>query len=65
MQVYYGGTLVLSGELSSGALTSFLLYALTIGAALGGLAGTYVGTRGRPQVCVRWACAAHEHCAVC
>ena len=39
--VYYGGTLVLAGELSSGALTSFLLYALTIGTALGGLAGLF------------------------
>jgi ABC-type multidrug transport system fused ATPase/permease subunit len=39
--IYYGGTLVLSGEMSSGDLTSFLLYALTIGASLGGLAGLF------------------------
>lgn len=34
--VYYGGTLVIHGELSPGVLTSFLLYALVIGGALGG-----------------------------
>ena len=41
VMVYYGGTLVLSGELSSGVLTSFLLYSLTIGGALASLAGLY------------------------
>jgi ABC-type multidrug transport system fused ATPase/permease subunit len=39
--IYYGGTLVLEGELSSGDLTSFLLYALSVGTALSGLAGLF------------------------
>lgn len=37
----YGGSLVLSGELTSGELTSFLLYAITIGGSLAGLAGLF------------------------
>lgn len=36
--VWYGGSLVISGEITSGTLTSFLLYSLTIGGALAGLA---------------------------
>lgn len=39
--VWYGGTLVISGEITSGVLTSFLLYSLTIGGALAGLAGLF------------------------
>jgi len=39
--VYYGGTLVIEGAISEGVLTSFLLYAIQIGAALGGLAGLF------------------------
>jgi ABC-type multidrug transport system fused ATPase/permease subunit len=47
--VYYGGTLVISGEITEGILTSFLLYAIQIGAALGGLAslfGSIMGAMG-------------------
>lgn len=32
---------MISGEITAGVLTSFLLYALTIGAALGGLASVF------------------------
>lgn len=39
--VFFGGSLVLSGELSRGQLTSFLLYSMTIGSALSGLAGAF------------------------
>eukprot|EP01138_Halocafeteria_seosinensis_P009491 gb/GECG01009699.1/.p1 GENE.gb/GECG01009699.1/~~gb/GECG01009699.1/.p1 ORF type:complete len:684 (+),score=94.48 gb/GECG01009699.1/:1-2052(+) len=39
--VYYGGTLVIHGHLSPGVLTSFLLYALVIGGALGGLGSLF------------------------
>jgi len=39
--VWYGGSLVLAGEISGGVLTSFLLYALTIGGALAGIAGLF------------------------
>jgi ATP-binding cassette subfamily B protein len=35
--LWYGGTLVISGELTSGTLTSFVLYTLTVSFALGGL----------------------------
>lgn len=39
--VFYGGTLVLSGSITSGVLTSFLLLAITIGASIGGLAALF------------------------
>jgi ABC-type multidrug transport system fused ATPase/permease subunit len=39
--LYYGGGLVLQGGLSAGALTSFLLYAVRLGAAIAGLAGLF------------------------
>jgi ATP-binding cassette subfamily B protein len=39
--IAFGGSLVLAGEISSGVLTSFLLYALTIGSSLAGLAGLF------------------------
>lgn len=39
--VFAGGTLVLTGELTSGTLTTFLLYALSIGGSLAGLAGLF------------------------
>ncbi|KAA0152558.1 hypothetical protein FNF29_03785 [Cafeteria roenbergensis] len=39
--VYYGGTLVIQGDITTGVLTSFLLFALQIGAALGGLASLF------------------------
>lgn len=35
--LWYGGTLVIDGELTSGVLTSFVLYTLTVSFALGGL----------------------------
>lgn len=47
--IYYGGSLVLAGELSSGVLTSFLLYSLTIAGALAGLA-----VRERPRARAGW-----------
>jgi ABC-type multidrug transport system fused ATPase/permease subunit len=37
----YGGSLVLAGELTTGELTSFLLYSVRIGSAMGSLAGVY------------------------
>lgn len=39
--LFYGGKLVLDGELTAGDLTSFLLYAVSIGGALAGLAGLF------------------------
>ena len=39
--LYFGGSLVLEGSLSTGTLTSFLLYAMRIGAAMAGLAATF------------------------
>ena len=39
--VYYGGWLVLEGDITSGVLTSFLLYSLTIAGALAGLASLF------------------------
>jgi ATP-binding cassette subfamily B protein len=39
--VYYGGQLVIQGDITEGVLTAFLLYAIQIGGALGGLAGLF------------------------
>lgn len=39
--LWYGGALVLRGEMSLGTLTSFLLYTLTIAACLGGLSDLF------------------------
>lgn len=39
--VYYGGQLVIHGDISEGILTAFLLYAIQIGGALGGLASLF------------------------
>jgi ABC-type multidrug transport system fused ATPase/permease subunit len=39
--LYYGGTVVLSNEITAGTLTSFLLYAMRIGGAMSGLASTF------------------------
>jgi ATP-binding cassette subfamily B protein len=39
--LWYGGALVLKGEMSLGTLTSFLLYTLTIAACLGGLSDLF------------------------
>jgi len=39
--LYYGGTFVISNEITAGTLTSFLLYAMRIGGAMSGLAGTF------------------------
>merc|ERR1712028_329781 len=39
LQLYFGATMVLSGEISTGALTSYLLYVVQISGALGGLTG--------------------------
>jgi ABC-type multidrug transport system fused ATPase/permease subunit len=39
LQLYFGATMVLSNEISTGALTSYLLYVVQISGALGGLTG--------------------------
>jgi ABC-type multidrug transport system fused ATPase/permease subunit len=39
LQLYFGATMVLTGEISTGALTSYLLYVVQISGALGGLTG--------------------------
>ena len=39
--LWYGGTLVISGEMQPGALVSFLLYTIFIASAFGGLAGVF------------------------
>eukprot|EP00455_Lapot_gusevi_P057506 TRINITY_DN9817_c0_g1_i2.p1 TRINITY_DN9817_c0_g1~~TRINITY_DN9817_c0_g1_i2.p1 ORF type:complete len:391 (-),score=112.37 TRINITY_DN9817_c0_g1_i2:42-1124(-) len=39
--LWYGASLVLDGTLSSGVLTSFLLYTLTVGFALAGFSGLF------------------------
>jgi len=39
--VWYGGHLVLDGDLTAGALTAFLLYTLTVAFSLGGLSSLY------------------------
>ena len=37
--LFYGGTLVLDGEMTPGVLTSYLLYCITVSTSLGGLMG--------------------------
>jgi len=39
--LWYGATLVLNGDMSPGTLTSFVLYTLTVGFSLAGLAGLF------------------------
>ena len=39
--IWYGGTLVQTGELSIGALTTFILYAVFVGGAMGSFADLY------------------------
>ncbi|GMN54324.1 hypothetical protein TIFTF001_023454 [Ficus carica] len=39
--VIYGATLTIKGSMTPGALTSFILYSLTVGSAVSGLSGLY------------------------
>ncbi|KAL1824962.1 hypothetical protein DCAR_0313068 [Daucus carota subsp. sativus] len=39
--VIYGAKLTISGSMTSGSLTSFILYSLTVGSAVSGLSGLY------------------------
>jgi ATP-binding cassette subfamily B protein len=39
--LWYGGGMVVSGELSAGTLTSFILYTLTVGVSFGALSSLY------------------------
>lgn len=39
--VIYGAKLTISGSMTSGALTSFILYSLTVGSSVSGLSGLY------------------------
>ncbi len=39
--LYYGATLVINGHLSTGVLTSFILYTITVSSAMGGLSGLF------------------------
>ena len=39
--LWQGGLLVLEGQLTAGALVSFLLYTITIAASIGALAGSF------------------------
>ncbi len=43
--LWYGGRLILAGELTPGALTSFLLYTFAIAGSVGTLGGLYAGYR--------------------
>ena len=43
LMVWYGGHLVLTGELTIGQLTAFLFYTVTVGQEMGTLAGLYGG----------------------
>ena len=43
--LWYGGNLVITGELTAGGLTSFLLYTFTVAASIGGVLSTYAGLR--------------------
>ncbi|PON69661.1 ATP-binding cassette containing protein [Trema orientale] len=42
--VIYGATLTITGSMTTGALTSFILYSLTVGSAVSGLSGLYAVT---------------------
>lgn len=42
--VIYGATLTIKGSMSPGALTSFILYSLTVGGSISGLSGLYTVT---------------------
>ncbi|KAI5556531.1 hypothetical protein BDE02_18G042300 [Populus trichocarpa] len=39
--VIYGATLTITGSMTAGALTSFILYSLTVGSSISGLSGLY------------------------
>nr|GMD25647.1 ABC transporter B family member 25 [Ipomoea batatas] len=39
--VLYGATLTINGSMTAGALTSFILYSLTVGSSVSGLSGLY------------------------
>ncbi|XP_031092717.1 ABC transporter B family member 25-like [Ipomoea triloba] len=39
--VLYGATLAINGSMTAGALTSFILYSLTVGSSVSGLSGLY------------------------
>jgi ATP-binding cassette subfamily B (MDR/TAP) protein 9 len=41
--LYYGGFLVIRGELSGGGLVSFLLYSLSLGQAIEEIGDVYTG----------------------
>jgi ABC transporter fused permease/ATP-binding protein len=43
--LWYGGNLVITGELTAGGLTSFLLYTFTVASSIGGVLSTYAGLR--------------------
>jgi ABC transporter fused permease/ATP-binding protein len=43
--LWYGGNLVITGELTAGGLTSFLLYTFTVASSIGGVLSTYTGLR--------------------
>ncbi len=49
--LWYGGYLVITGHMSVGVLTSFILYTITVAMAVGGLASLYGGMSS--SVCVR------------
>ncbi|KAB1216822.1 ABC transporter B family member 25 [Morella rubra] len=42
--VIYGANLTITGSMTAGALTSFILYSLTVGSAVSGLSGLYTVT---------------------
>jgi ATP-binding cassette subfamily B (MDR/TAP) protein 9 len=43
LTLYYGGHLVMRGELSGGNLVSFLLYSLSLGTAIEEIGDVYTG----------------------
>ena len=43
LTLYYGGHLVIRGEISGGALVSFLLYSLSLGQAIEEIGDVYTG----------------------
>ena len=51
--LWYGATLVLSGEMTTGLLTSYVLYTLTVGVALAALSGLFASWMSALGACDR------------
>jgi ABC-type multidrug transport system fused ATPase/permease subunit len=42
--LWYGGNLVIKGEMSTGTLTSFIIYTITVAIAMGAISALFGGT---------------------